>query len=45
VGLRRNLRSEQVYERGNRLLVKSVEFFLAGTYEDHLCANNQVLPV
>jgi hypothetical protein len=48
VGLRRNLRSEeveQVYERGSRLLVKSVESFLAGTYEDHLCANNQIIPV
>ena len=35
----------QVYERGNRLLVTSVESFLAGTYENYLLANNQIVPV
>jgi hypothetical protein len=48
VGLRRSLQSEQVaqlYERGNRLLVASVESFLAGTYENHLRANNKTVPV
>ena len=35
----------QLYERGNRLLVTSVESFLAGTYENYLRANNQIVPV
>jgi hypothetical protein len=43
-----SLRSEEVaqlYERGNRLLVTSAESFLAGTYENYLLENNQIVPV
>jgi hypothetical protein len=35
----------QLYERRNRLLVTSVESFLAVTYENYLLANNQIVPV
>jgi hypothetical protein len=48
VSLRRSLQREgvaQVHERGNRQLVTSVESFLAGTYENYLLANNQIVPV
>lgn len=48
MGVRRSLRNKevtQVYKRGDRLLVKSAESFLAGTYEDYLLASNQTVPV
>jgi hypothetical protein len=48
VGLRRIGSSElfaQICERGSSLLVASAESFLAGTYENHLLANNRIVPV
>jgi hypothetical protein len=48
VGSPRSLPSEvfaQIYEREGSLLVASAESFLAGTYENHLLANNRIVPV